>query len=104
MAKFTAKERAVITALLRRASLRWNPRYEVMKNARVERGKYKCNLCKEIVGSKEYQVDHVKPVIPVTGFDDWNGFIGRLFCKASGLQVICKMCHYTKSKKENSKR
>ena len=98
------KERSIVIALLRRASLKWLPRYQVMTEARVARGKYMCNKCNQIVGAKEFHVDHKKPVIPVTGFDDWNGVVSRLFCQKSELQVLCKECHTAKSNKENKKR
>lgn len=101
---YTAQEKAIIIALLRRASQKWGPRYEVMREARIERGKYMCSNCKGIVGSKQFNVDHVKPVIPLKGFDSWDGFITRLFCPKSGLQILCKPCHKEKTNKENKKR
>lgn len=101
---FTVKERSIIIALLRRASLRWLARFEVIKESRVDRGKYMCVKCKQQVGSRDFHIDHKKPVIPVTGFDDWNGFIERLFCNKTGLQLLCKPCHKLKSNKENKKR
>ena len=84
--------------------MRWLPRFQVMTDARQSRGKYLCNKCKEIVGTKEFQIGHKEPVVPVTGWDSWDGFISRLFCPKSKLQLLCKPCHKAKSKKENGDR
>jgi 5-methylcytosine-specific restriction endonuclease McrA len=73
-----------------------------MGTARVSRGEYKCRHCNKIHSRSEIQVDHVKPVVPVTGWDDWAGFIERLFCGAEDLQILCKPCHGIKSKAENA--
>jgi 5-methylcytosine-specific restriction endonuclease McrA len=99
------KRKPFIIATLRRASYRWNPRYLCKINARVERGKYRCAKCKEVFGPKAIAVDHIIPVVPVTGFDDWNGYIDRLFCAEEGFQVLCKQkCHSEKSRNENALR
>lgn len=56
----------------------------------------------------EIAVDHIEPVVPVTGWDDWNGYIQRHFF--GKLQVLCnykgerdgkKSCHSIKTKEEN---
>jgi hypothetical protein len=62
-------------------------------NARVSRGKYRCNMCKQLFSSKQVQVDHIKEV---GKFVDWNSFIRRLFCSISNLQVLCVKCHLEK--------
>lgn len=93
-----------IISLIRRASLRWAPRFKVMNRNKLERGKYKCELCDHVGVQKSLQVDHIEPVIPISGFDNWEGFITRLFCDEDGLQLICKSCHKNKSKKENQLR
>lgn len=87
---------------LRRLSYRTPMRAECMRKHRVARGKYKCNMCQNIVSRKQIAVDHVLPVIdPNTGFQDWDTYIARLFVEKEGLQVLCKTCHSTKSKEEN---
>jgi len=50
------------------------------------------------------QVDHILTVIPLDYTDDtfdFNEVIPRLYCKESGLQHICKECHYDKTQFEN---
>jgi hypothetical protein len=55
-----------------------------------------------VYGNKEISLDHIEPVVdPHLGFVDWNNYIERLFCEASGFQVLCKTCHSAKSKREN---
>jgi len=50
------------------------------------------------------QADHINPVIPLTGFDSWDGAIKRLYCEKDGFQPICKACHKTKTLSENQQR
>ena len=105
-----ARFRTFITSALRAASRKWGPRNEVKKKARVERGKYKCNMCKQTVpastGTRGKRisnvfVDHIDTVVDtVEGFTTWDDFIERLFVEESGLQLLCKACHDKKSKKE----
>lgn len=57
-------------------------------------------------------VDHIDPVVPITGFLKTKGFLGydwdlvirRLFCEIEGLQVLCKPCHKLKTADERSER
>lgn len=99
------KMKAFLIPVLRRASYRWAPRSEAIKRARVDKGKYQCAICSSIVGSKEFTVDHMEHVVPIqTGFDDWNGFIDRLFCEADKFQIICKECDKVKTLTERELR
>jgi hypothetical protein len=50
------------------------------------------------------QADHIDPVIPLTGFDSWDGVIKRLYCEADGFQALCKACHKVKTKEEADER
>lgn len=87
---------------LRRISYQWPPRKEAIKKGRVERGKYRCNICEGIFGPKEIQLDHIIPVIDEEdGFQNWDTYLDRLFCDSEGFQVLCKSCHKYKSEFEN---
>jgi hypothetical protein len=88
-----SKKRSFIVSALRRASCRWRPKNDVKKNARVGRNQYKCAMCSVIVGNKDAKVDHIAPCVPVTGWDDYDGFIQRLFVEVDGLRVLCVECH-----------
>lgn len=96
------KIKSWVISTLRRASFRFQPRNEALVRARVDRGLYKCNICSEIFKRGDVQIDHIKPVIPLTGWDDWNGFIDRLFCDTEGFQIICTVCHDVKTTTEDT--
>jgi hypothetical protein len=86
---------------LRRASLMWPYINQCRVNARRERGKYECAMCKELFGPKEVQIDHIDPVIDIIkGFTTWDDYINRLFCDLEGLACLCKTCHESKTQAE----
>lgn len=88
---------------IRSASYRWGERSKAIKNARVERGRYKCSMCgnKELKNG-EYVLDHTEPVVALDGWDgNWDTYINRMFVKAEGFQVLCKTpCHEIKTSME----
>lgn len=105
---------------LRSISMRWPPKHEAKKRARVRRGVYRCagyrRKSHEVPatlppspGNKKRinnsLIDHIIPVIdPNRGFTTWDRLIKRLFCEEDGLQLLCRDCHLTKTKDErNSK-
>ena len=98
-----ARFHSFIKSALRQASMRWPPKHEIKKKARVERGKYLCNICKNVVPTSilvdgkrksNVHVDHIQPVIdPRKGFTTWDDTIHRMFCEEDGLQVVCASCH-----------
>lgn len=99
-----ARFRGFIVSTLRRASLRWNPVGVAKSNSRVSRGIYSCAICGGRFKPSEIVVDHIEPVVPISGFDSWDGYINRMFCDSSGLQVLCNECHKVKTDKENENR
>jgi hypothetical protein len=110
-----AKFKQWVISLLRKGTLRWPPRNDVLKSART--GKklnkltnrmsfhYKCNCCKKEYPSSQVCVDHIIPVVDVnTGFTSWDEYISRMFCSKDGFQVLCKDCHDSKTVEEQSRR
>lgn len=103
-----------IKSALRSGSQRWPPRYEVLNESK--RGKkinpatgrlaehHECNSCHGVFVAKSVVVDHIEPVVPVSGFSSWDEVISRMFCPVDGLQVLCKPCHAIKTKEENALR
>lgn len=95
---------------LRRASRWWKPISDTIKNARVRKGVYLCNGCKQEVGAsiviegkrmKNIFCDHVNPIVdPTTGFSGWDDFVNNLYCECENLQLLCKECHDAKTKEE----
>jgi hypothetical protein len=61
-------------------------------------------MCGLLYRNKEINMDHIHPVIPVEGWDNWDGFIERLFVDDEGWQVLCKACHQEKTNEENKER
>lgn len=104
-----------IKSILRKASMRWPPINRVRTNARMSRGMYKCAVCNTIVPAtiidekkkkrvKNVVVDHISPIVPISGFDSWDNVIRRLFCSESNLQLLCKECHDRKTADERLER
>lgn len=82
-----------------------------MKEARVDRGLYKCAGCCNVFKNKEVRVDHVDPVVPILQQGDKPGedqtlrsYVLRMFPESSGFQILCTQCHNTKTQGENSAR
>jgi hypothetical protein len=110
----TARFHSFVKSALRSASQRWPPKYEVLNAAK--RGKkinsktgrlaehYECNACHEQFPAKEVQVNHITPVIPVSGFDSWDGVVERMFCEKDNLEVLCIPCHKSVTAQENQQR
>jgi len=102
--------RSFIVSTLRGGMRRWPPKWKALKDACVGRKlnkatnklalHYTCNECKKEYTSTNVEVDHIKPVVPPTGFTSWDNYIDRLFCEKYNLQVLCKKCHKQKTKKE----
>lgn len=100
MSKFL-NVKAFVIASLRRASYRWPPREEARRRVKVDRNQYRCEKCNKIFTRKETKIDHIKPVVDVTGFESFDKYIERLFCDVSGFQILCKKDHDEKTKEEN---
>lgn len=110
------KRKKFLLNQLRNVSKKWSCKAEARKRFEVKEGEYyierkgrhrikiKCAHCGNIFRPDEIHMDHIEPVIPVTGWDDWNGYIERLFCDVDGYQALCKQCHVNKSNKENKLR
>lgn len=109
-----SRYRSFIKGGLRSVSVRWPPRYKCLDDAKVGKrinkssGRlaehYKCAKCLDIFPAKEVEVNHIVPVVPLTGFTTWDETVERLFCEQSGLEVVCKPCHKSITKQENQER
>lgn len=109
-----AKFNSFIKSALRSASVRWPPRFQKVKEASVGKkiniasGRmaehFTCNKCKQEFPRKEVEANHIIPVVPVSGFDNWDGVISRMYCEKDGFEVLCKPCHKLVTKEENEQR
>lgn len=107
-----AGKRAFIMSALRKA--RWACKYQCLRSSQVGRkinrktGKlaihHTCAICGDSFPTKEVQVDHKTPVVPLTGFDSWSSVVERMFVEEEGLRVLCKPCHKTVTDEENKTR
>lgn len=104
--------KSFITSTLRGGFRRYPPKYEVLKEAFIDKrinektkrlgSHYRCNACQNVFPSKEVNVDHINPIVnPEMGFISWDSFIENLFCDKNNLQVLCSECHTAKSAVEN---
>lgn len=105
-----ARFQSFIKSLLRKGSQRWGPINSTKKAAWVERGKYLCAGCQQVVpltvgGKKNVFVDHIDPVVDTKrGFQGWDEYIERLFCEEENLQLLCSDCHSRKGSEEREER
>lgn len=103
---------------LRQASRFWKAKNLVIKAAKekVKVGKFKngktkfktkvkCNSCKKLFELKEIEVNHIIPVVDIEkGFENWQAYIDRLFCKTTNLECLCHKCHNRITETQNKKR
>jgi 5-methylcytosine-specific restriction endonuclease McrA len=107
-----ARYHSFVMSALRRAQ--WPPKYASIARAYVRDGVnpktgkpcklHRCPQCSQLYPKGQMQADHINPVVPLSGFDSWDGVISRLYCEADNFQPICKSCHKIKSKQENKQR
>lgn len=107
-----SRKHSFIMSALRRAQ--WPVKYECIKTAYVKDGinpksgrpckLHLCPVCKALFPQSQMQADHITPVIPIGGFDSWDGVISRLYCELDGYEPLCKDCHKTRTKKQNEER
>lgn len=105
----TAKFNSFIKNQLRQSSRKWAPINDCKKAANIRRGWYLCAGCGEEVPTttlsnrkrvKNIFVDHIDPIVPVTGWVSWDHCINQMFCEEENLQVLCSSCHTTKTAEE----
>lgn len=101
-----------LRSALRQASSRWPPKYKVLQASRRayngenkrRKWEFKCAECGDWFPQKEVAVDHIIQVGTLKKFEDLPGFVERMFCAESGLQVLCTECHKAKGTEERNKK
>ncbi len=117
MAKIPKSIQSWLIPRLRRISMYWPGKQVARDRAKrqVQIGYYKngkpeykvmweCAACLELYEKPETQMDHIKPVIDVRGFQNWEDTISTEFCPPENYQCLCKPCHYLKTQVENEER
>lgn len=107
-----ARFNSFIKSALRGASRKWKPLQDALKNAREERGFYRCASCKELVPAtikegrkrvKNVHADHIVPIVdPRVGFTNWDDCVERMMCESDNFQALCKECHDKKCSEEKA--
>jgi len=110
-----ARKKSIIISALRSAFTRWQPKQQCIKNARVRRGVYVCEECKQegpatlppLKGNKRRRknicADHIRPIVcPSSGFVDYNTWIAKGFIEIDGFQALCWQCHTDKTNEERA--
>lgn len=102
-----------IRSALRLAFQYWIPMQKALdKASRPSKSKNKAlkkeYLCKECISwlpRKEVHIDHIEECGSLKSFNDIQGFIERLTIEdINGFQVLCKPCHYKKSKETRNEK
>ena len=112
-----ARHKSFIISALRGAHSKWGVKADVKKSARVSTGRYLCAGCGTVGPAtlpplrgqsrrrNNAAVDHINPVVnPSQGFIDWNTYITRMFLEEDGYQILCYVCHGTKTRDEREER
>lgn len=78
-------------------------RREALKNARVDRGKYKCSQCLNTFKQNQIEIHHIIPATPKEGLisaETWGLFIWNLlFITVDKTTALCKSCHLIETNK-----
>jgi hypothetical protein len=96
--------RQFVLNTLRRKSYMLPALKEAMDAARVAFGIYRCASCERPTPRKLVEKDHEPPVIPIDGWDSYDGVVRRWLGETSRIQILCLECHRAKSKAENAER
>jgi len=94
----------------RKLSMFWKPKTDFLLELREPNleeigGKrvkfvYPCIACGQRFPLKGVQVDHIVPCGSVLTFEDIGSFYERLLVEKHGYQILCKLCHQTKTNEE----
>ena len=111
MAWSMAKYRAFIRSAMRKAWMRWPPKYECLRAARrpyvgpnkKQKWEAQCAHCHNWFMLKDVAVDHVRPWGSIVGLSLEEAW-ARLLVGIENLQVLCRDCHAEKTKNEATER
>lgn len=121
----TAKIRNMIKGYARRLSASWPPRVAAKEKLKVAPALHRCSKCgslnyegdsqknfdkyveqfsNDLVNFDGIEMDHIAPVIPVTGWTTWDSYFDGVFCEEDNWRGLCNKCHQGKSNHEASHR
>ena len=99
--KKSGPPKSKIVSGIRRIWLYSWQRREVVNRCKTDDGFYRCENCRGL--ADKVQIDHISPAVPVEGWDNFEGFITRLFVDPSGMRGLCERCHNKKTITEAKK-
>jgi len=95
---------------LRRMSIRWRPKNEVLaeirrpkENGGRSKWEYPCKTCKQWFIRAHVEVNHIIPCGSLKSFGDIGPFCQRLFCEKDGFEILCLDCHKKLTYNEKNK-
>lgn len=121
----TGKIRNMIKGYARRLSGSWPPKQAVKEACKVAPALHKCSKCgslnyegdsqknydkyvaqfpNDTVNFDGIEIDHISPVIDITGWTTWDNYFDSLFCDEENLRPLCNKCHLAKSSHESTHR
>jgi len=116
-----AKTKRMIVGYSRRLSLSWEPRMSAKNKAKVGPALHRCSKCgsynyegeskktfekyvkqfpEVLVNFHRIEMDHIVPVVQVSGWTSWDAFFKSLFCPEDNYRALCNNCHLAKSHRE----
>lgn len=116
-----AKIKRMIIGYARKLSGSWEPKQNVKKRAQVAPALHRCSKCgslnyegeseknyqkyveqfpNDVVNFDGIEMDHIRPVVKITGWTSWEDFFDSLFCDEDGYRPLCHQCHLAKSRSE----
>lgn len=81
--RFPPVVRQALEAVKRKSESKDNPRLK---------WEYQCKICGLWYSRKLVRVDHIVPCGSLKKYSDLPGFVERMFCEPSGLQILCVDC------------
>jgi 5-methylcytosine-specific restriction endonuclease McrA len=102
-----ARYRAFVRSAMRKAWVKWPPRYEALRLARRnykgsnprQKYEFQCAHCTEYFSAKEVSVDHKIPWGSINGLSIEEAW-ARLLVPVHQLQILCNPCHDRKTDSE----
>lgn len=118
-----SKMKKMIVSYARRLSGSWEPKQNAKRKVKIAPALHRCDKCGSLNYEGESQktydkyvsefpndkvnfdgieLDHIQPVVQISGWSTWDQFFESLFCDEDGYRALCNFCHQRKTQTENS--
>lgn len=93
---------------IRRMFMYWKPAAAALEaakrpykgNNKLQKWEYMCAECGKWKKRTDMEKDHIDPCGQLTSYEDLVGFVKRMSVEVDGFQILCKVCHNSKSQAE----